>query len=82
MKIGIVFAIIAQLATAAAYKYPRTNNIAILNNSNRLLYGNIQSVQLRRFITRSYLQCATGFRNSRTDPVCRKVSFLLSHLTM
>ena len=81
MKLGIVLTLIAKLDTAAAFMYPSTNRIAIMNNSNRILYGHIESIRLRRFIQRSYQQCATGFRNPRTDPVCRKVSILLKHLS-
>ena len=81
MKLAMVFTFVAQLAVGAAHTRPNTNQIAILTNTKRVLYGNIKSIRLRKFITQSYLQCASGYRNPQTDPICHKVTFLLTHLS-
>ena len=71
MKFIIIFALLCQLATAAS--------IGILNN-NRFdkIVNQIRSRRYQKIVRRTYMQCSTGFRNPRTDPMCRKIAYAMS----
>ena len=70
MKLPIFLTLLAFAANA--------HTVDVLTNSNYdKVYNRIQSARDRRFFRKTYLQCASGFRNAEKDPLCQKIAYIL-----
>ena len=56
-------------------------SVAVLTNATgiRRIASQIRSRRLRRIFTQVYMQCAAGFRDIETDPLCQKLAMIMIH---
>ena len=70
---------LALQASAAVPDIHAERNVAVLTNNTRIqrIANQIRSRRVRRIFTQVYMQCAAGFRNVETDPLCLKLAIII-----
>ena len=79
MKLSIIIVVFCQVVMGAyATRYTNSNIGTLAHNRFERVVNRTESHVAKLWITRTYIQCVTGFRNPKSDFYCQKLALLLS----
>ena len=76
MNIAAFFMLALQVVVGDIHA-ERTNAVFTNDTRIRRLASQIRSGRARRIFIQVYMQCAAGFRDIETDPVCHKLAIII-----